>query len=83
MNYSDGNIELSSDVGVLFASDLDAVLSEETLNEFMSQVAVMAAFPYLREGLATSAARLGVTRIPTIGLIRRGEIALTREPDED
>jgi len=45
------------------------------VNEFMSQVGVMAAFLYLREAVGALASRTGV-EIPVLGLLRRGEVQL-------
>ena len=69
--------------GITYFVDLGAVfrferpnerpLTNDVVNEFMSQVGVMAAFPYLREAVGGLAARMG-GEIPVLGLMRRGEV---------
>lgn len=69
--------------GITYFVDLGAVfrferpserpLTADVVNEFMSQVGVMAAFPYLREAVGGLAARMG-GEIPVLGLLRRGEV---------
>lgn len=45
------------------------------LIEFMEKVALMTIVPFLRESLASNAARLHV-QVPELGLVRQGEVAL-------
>lgn len=49
--------------------------SEDLLRGFIEEIAIMAAFPYLREGLAGTAARLGAD-VPFLGILRRGEFQM-------
>ena len=48
--------------------------------EFIERVAIMAAYPYLREGLSSAAARLGV-EVPLLGLLRAGQFKLDTDDD--
>ena len=59
---------------VFEASDAAALAatSVEVLSEFGSSVAIYAAYPYLREGVQSVAARLGMPGV-ALGLLRRGQ----------
>lgn len=50
------------------------------MGEFLERVAMMAVYPYQREALATYATRLRVP-VPTLGLVRQGEIDLQIDAD--
>lgn len=50
-------------------------VDEEVMVEFVERVAVMAAYPFLREATATLAARLEVD-VPMLGLLKAGEFKL-------
>lgn len=60
------------DLGLFYTSDEPVKMSRDTMREFLSNVAFMAAYPYMRESLFTSATRLGVDP-PLLGLVRLGE----------
>ncbi len=59
-------MELASDVGVVSKAE-DCVLAEHLLPDFLEEIGIMAAYPYLREGTSTSAVRLGLPA-PTPGV---------------
>lgn len=50
------------------------------MGEFLERVAMMAVYPFQREALATYATRLRVP-VPTLGLVRQGEIDLQINTD--
>lgn len=49
--------------------------------QFIQSVAVMAAFPYLREGLQSLALRLGAD-VPLLGILRQGDFVLKPRGEE-
>lgn len=65
-----------ADIGTIYEFTTPVVLPlpSHVVGEFIGQVGIMAAFPYLREAVSGLAARLGA-EIPVMGLIRRGELA--------
>lgn len=71
--------DLSVDLAVIFTSESKVTISQTVMPQFLADVALMAAYPYIREALMTSAARLGVER-PLVGLLRRGDVELP-EPE--
>ena len=50
---------LLADIGVLYNLATPRTIPNAVLGEFLEKVGVMAVFPFAREGLLTSAARLG------------------------
>lgn len=81
--------------GVLILADMSAVythseevdLEMDALREFVERVGIMSVYPFVRESIFTTAARLGVSP-PVLGLIRPGtfrlgEMGASRGPDED
>jgi len=73
--------EMRSDVGAVFSSSEGHEVAAEAVGEFINQVGIMVVYPYLREGVFTSASRLGVSP-PVLDLVRRGEISFSSEPDQ-
>lgn len=65
--------EISVDLGVLFVGEHRAAVSQDVQLEFASKVALMVAYPYVRNSLWSSAARLGLPR-PLLGLIRPDQV---------
>lgn len=63
------------EVEIHYEFDDEMGWSEELLRGLVEEIAIMAAFPYLREGLAGIAARLGVD-VPFLGILRRGEFSM-------
>lgn len=57
-------------------------VGDDVLNEFTERVAVMAAYPFLRQGIATLAATLEMP-VPILGLLRAGSFTFAAEPPED
>lgn len=57
------------------------VYSQAVITDFIERVAVMAAFPYIREAVASTAARLELD-VPMLGILRLGEfhVAQASEP---
>jgi len=62
---------IESDVGVIYRFFEGADLSAEVQRDFIQKVAVMTAYPYLRESVATLASRLGISLAP-LGVLRQG-----------
>jgi hypothetical protein len=76
--------ELLADVGATYSFSEPLELPQEVVAEFVERVGVMAAFPYLREAIHTTATRLGVN-VPVLGLLRSGSFSLNlaKQQDED
>lgn len=69
------NVKYLVDLGTIYRFEAPvAQMRSELVAEFLTQVGVMAAFPYLREGVSGLAARMGA-EIPVLGLLRRGEVS--------
>jgi len=62
-----------ADVSGIFEAEADVELTEALISEFISEIALMVVFPYLREAITSLASRLGA-EVPLIGFIRRGEL---------
>lgn len=65
--------DLKADLAVHYAISEPLHLTPPVVAEFLEKVAVMAAYPYLRESIATSAVRLGID-VPTLGLMKQGDL---------
>lgn len=63
------------DVASRYESPEPIAFSPQLAAEFIERVAVMAVFPFLREGLASSASRLEVP-VPILGLLRPGQFKI-------
>jgi hypothetical protein len=62
-------------VGVQYATNEPVEVAPGVLRDMIEKLAIMAVFPYLREGIASLAARLEVT-VPMLGIMRQGEFQL-------
>lgn len=82
LDATDDAVQIVSDCSAVFASEDNVLIAESVLPQFLSEVALMAVFPYLREGVATSAARLEYP-MPTLGLLRRGDLQIQTPSDEE
>ncbi|MGN6128739.1 MAG: hypothetical protein ACTHOK_00185 [Nocardioidaceae bacterium] len=71
---------LLADIAAIFRSSEPLAVDPGVLDDFTQNVAVMALFPYLRESVQNSAARLGVPP-PVLGLLRRGAFDMAKELD--
>lgn len=60
-----------ADVSVQYKFDEPLALSPEAIEGFLERVAIMAAWPFIREGVATTAARMEMT-VPVMGLMKQG-----------
>ena len=65
--------ELRTDIAVRYDFDEPLAPTERVLLEFAERVGVMAAFPFLREGVFSLATRLGV-EAPVLGLLKAGQV---------
>ncbi len=64
-----------ADIASIFNLATPCTIDRLVLNDFAERVGFMAAFPYLRESLTASAARLG-RKAPLIGLMRPGDLKI-------
>ncbi len=71
--------EYAVHVSVTFSYDQPLDVSTEIQQEFVEKVGIMTVYPYLRETVTEAAAKLRLA-IPTLGLIRAGQVHLTDEP---
>ncbi len=63
------------EVGTRYTTEEPVDLEPSVLRDFIEKVAIMAAFPFIREGVATTAAKLEV-EVPIMGILRQGEFSL-------
>ncbi len=62
-------------LGYSFAEPLE--LRPEAIQGLLERVSVMSAWPFLREAIATTAARMELT-VPVLGMVRQGQFRLQR-----
>ncbi len=72
--------DISAEVAVLYRFAEELTVPEAVVTEFVERVSVMAAFPYVRESVSTTASRLGVAP-PVLGMLRAGEFQVERTPE--
>lgn len=65
------------DLAAIFRLSEPLEITATAIQEFAEKVAFMTLVPYLREGIATMAAKLGV-QIPLLAIVRQGEIQFTK-----
>ena len=70
-----------SDASAVFTLNEQVDISDAALSEFVERVGVMTVYPYLRESIDQSAAKLGAAR-PTMKLLRPGDITVSVPRDE-
>ncbi|WP_328660199.1 hypothetical protein [Nocardia salmonicida] len=74
--------EYIADASAVFAFQEPIEATEEAITDFAARVGVMAVYPYLRESITQSSAKLGLER-PVLRLLRPGETRLTaNSPDQ-
>ncbi len=73
--------ELVADVAAQFSLRVPAEVSSTGLREFIEAVGVMTLYPYIRESLFSSAARLGEPA-PVLELLRQGAFRVGGDADE-
>lgn len=64
-----------TDLASIFALEEPVAINRAVLKDFAERVGFMAAFPYIRESLTTTASRMG-RRSPMIGLMRPGDLQI-------
>lgn len=64
-----------TDLASVFALEEPASIDRLVMKDFAERVGFMAAFPYIRESLTTTASRMG-RRAPLIGLMRPGDLQI-------
>lgn len=80
LKVDDLTAEFVVDISTQYESPTPIVASSAISAEFVEKVAIMAVFPFLREALATTAARMELP-VPVLGLIRAGQFQVAVEPD--
>lgn len=70
-----GDAYLEADMSVVYQLQRPVNLWAHVVTEFIERVAVMAVYPFVREAVFTTAARLGVDT-PVLGMIRSGELGV-------
>lgn len=63
------------EVATLYKFSRPIDFDESLIRNFIEMVAIMAAFPYIREVLSTTAARLELD-VPILGILRQGEFSM-------
>lgn len=79
--------EYLTDASAVFTLAEPIDVPAETAREFAEKVGVMAVYPYIRESMTQSGAKLGLNR-PVLPLLRAGDVKLDppeigEEPDRD
>ncbi|MBB1010706.1 hypothetical protein BXY47_0059 [Dietzia kunjamensis] len=73
--------EYFTDASAVFTLREQISATEDVITDFVERVGVMAVYPYLRESISQSAAKLGLER-PILKLLRPGEVRVTvNRPD--
>ena len=75
MVVSDSLATYTADVGTRYQTSQPVELSKPVVKEFIERVAIMAAYPFIRESIATTAARMQLA-VPVLGLLRSGSFSL-------
>lgn len=75
MVVTDSEAEYTADVGTHYQMSRPIDVSKAVLAEFIERVAIMAAFPFIRESIATTAARMELN-VPRLGLLRAGSFSM-------
>lgn len=70
--------EYVADASSVFTLEQPIDASDEVIAEFVERVGVMSVYPYLRESISQSAAKLGLER-PILKLLRQNEVHVTVE----
>jgi hypothetical protein len=65
---------LFSDMAVVYSLSEPLELAQDVVREFVERVGIMAVFPFVRESVFATAARLTVTP-PVLGLLRAGSLS--------
>lgn len=68
--------EYVADASAVFTFQKPVEATDEVITEFVERVGVMAVYPYLRESITQSSAKLGLER-PVLRLLRSGDVHLT------
>lgn len=77
-----GEGEYLADASAVFNLQEPVEAPEEVIAEFVERVGVMSVYPYLREAITQSAAKLGLDR-PILRLLRPGDVHITRTQAAD
>lgn len=75
VQHDDG--DYVADFGLSYTFSEPLSLSEEAVHGLLSRVAVMSAWPFIREAVASTAARMEL-EVPILGLVKQGQFELTR-----
>lgn len=70
------------DVASIYGSTEPITFGDALATEFIEKVAVMAVYPFLREALASTAARLELS-VPMLGLLKAGQFKVTATTHAD
>lgn len=73
--------EYLTDASAVFTLRESITASDDAITEFVERVGVMTVYPYLRESISQSAAKLGLER-PILKLLRPGEVHITVDATE-
>ena len=64
-----------TDIGLLYNFSEPIDLEQVAINNFIERIAIMAAWPFIREGVATTAARMELP-VPVLGLMKQGQASV-------
>lgn len=80
LSVAETSAEYVADIASIHAMSEPVTLERSVANDFAERVGFMSAFPFLRESITTSAARMN-RAVPLIGLMRPGDFKI--ETDDE
>lgn len=81
MTIDAGDGQLVDTVSVTYTRPTDEEIPDPVQNEFVERVAIMTAFPYLREGIQALGSRLEFDPIPVLPILKQGQFRAQRSPE--
>ncbi|WP_429388892.1 hypothetical protein [Paenarthrobacter sp. TE4293] len=69
------------ELALRYETEIDYDHSRAVVEDFIERVAIMSAFPYVREAVSTTAAKLELD-VPILGILRQGEFRLGQPSEQ-
>lgn len=80
IEFSNGKATFMADMVARWDFPHPVTFKADTVIEFAERVAFMTVYPYLRESIASTAARMNQP-VPTLGLVKANHFSLDADPD--
>lgn len=81
MTIDTGDGQLVDTVSVSYTRSTSDVISDPVRDDFVERVAIMAAFPYLREGIQALGSRLEFDPVPVLPILKQGQFTAQRSTE--